>query len=158
MEDRYRKNKPTTLSRQSSPGIGSLWLHFLLSNVFAISTAGCCDVPWRYSSWIQHCVITRFVVGDPILRMWMSKDALGLTSPCKTIPSWRASSIFCSTAVFKIPESTKNPECQTRNWSMRSNQVENYRVLGRVAWIRMSWSTRTWVFYMLSLVFGASFR
>src|SRR6266702_566922 len=49
---------PTTVAMHSFPGIASLWLHLRLSNDFARSTAGWCDFPWRYSSWMQHCVIT----------------------------------------------------------------------------------------------------
>ena len=45
--------------KHSSPGIGSRWLHFLRSKFFAISTAGCCSLPCRYNSCMQHCVITK---------------------------------------------------------------------------------------------------
>src|ERR1700761_7787065 len=51
-------NPPTTAVTHSSPGIASLWLHLRLSNDLARSTAGWCDFPLRYSSWMQHCVIT----------------------------------------------------------------------------------------------------
>ena len=40
------------------PVLASLWLNFHLSNVLASSRTGCCGLPCRHSSCIQHCVIT----------------------------------------------------------------------------------------------------
>lgn len=34
------------------------WLHFLLSNPFAASTASLASSPASYNAWMQHCVIT----------------------------------------------------------------------------------------------------
>ena len=39
------------------PVLASLWLNLHLSNVLARSRTRCCDLPCRYSSCIQHCVI-----------------------------------------------------------------------------------------------------
>lgn len=60
---------------QSFPVIASRWLHFRLSNVLARSTAGCSVLPWRYSSWMQHWVITK-----DQLRRWAWSNAGNLGS------------------------------------------------------------------------------
>lgn len=84
---RRRKELPMILDKHSSPGIASRWLHFLRSKIFARSTAGCCSLPCRYNSCMQHCVITKKRLCH--LRFFPSlpeevRDPLGLTSPWRT--------------------------------------------------------------------------
>lgn len=59
MYQRRRNELPMTLVKHSSPGKASRWLHFRRSKFFARSTAGCCSLPCRYNSCMQHCVITK---------------------------------------------------------------------------------------------------
>lgn len=94
----------------SFPGIASLWLHLRLSNDFARSTAGWSDLPRRYNSWMQHCVITddgdHFISG-----CWLqTADSLIFTVPTSTGSIRARRSIFCDTAVSHISESTDERE------------------------------------------------
>ena len=87
---RGRNELPMILVRHSSPGIASRWLHLLRSKFFAKSTAGCCSLPCRYNSCMQHCVITKewlcHLSNQRLLPSLLEevRDPLGLTSPWRT--------------------------------------------------------------------------
>jgi hypothetical protein len=102
-----RGNLPTSEAMHSSPGIASLWLHLRLSNDFARSTAGWCDLPRIYNSWMQHCVITddegSFLYPP---RVWRGLHSLSFTVPTSTCSIRAKRSIFCDTAVSHMSEST----------------------------------------------------
>jgi hypothetical protein len=103
-----------TAAMHSFPGIASLWLHLRLSNDFARSVAGCCDLPWRYSSWMQHWVITDEPLGQmDEMRSLSARGvrvgnccSLNFTDPTSTDSSRVRRSIFCDIAVPHISEST----------------------------------------------------
>ena len=82
-----KMNLPIILVKHSSPGIASRWLHLLRSKFFAKSTAGCCSLPCRYNSCMQHCVITKERLCHLSNQRFFPslieevRDPLGLTSP-----------------------------------------------------------------------------
>jgi hypothetical protein len=149
-----------TLARHSSPGIVSLWLHFLRSKVLAKSTVGCCDFPWRYNSCIQHCVITNERLCSQgcsvVIKYQFWKNSLGFTVPCSTDPSCLISSNLWSVAVLHISEST-GIMCAFRKYAIDVQVSGTHRALGMAVWTRMTWSTASSACDRLWCAFAASF-
>jgi hypothetical protein len=108
-----------TEAMHSFPGIASLWLHLRLSNDLARFTACWRNLPWIYSSWMQHCVITDVPLGQ---MRYMVLQGLVTLPTHSFLPIRRARTPFAREV--RVSAILRSRTSQSPLWVKKSSQVK----------------------------------